>query len=193
MRHTLLILLSLVLAGCTSQRPASIPLGRTFGPSAPSRAAAYAGDPPGERNGTLPAAANAQENRPTGHSLATTPRAALRAYALAYGNWNATTLRAHELYLAELAVGAARLTADQTAASVSTDPQLALHQVHNEASIIAIAPIDDHNRGEWVVVTAERTTGLGPYAALPSTLHVTFAYVGRMPGGWAVSRWKPTD
>lgn len=191
MRRAALILLALTLTGCAT-KPTRVPSGQpAAAPSASAAIPADAGDPPPERNGTLPATANLKENKPSAHALAPTARAALRAYALTYGNWSAASLPAHERKLATLAVGPARLAAQQTAATQTIDTELVADHVHNEATILAIALGEGPMRGWWVIVTRERTTGAGPYAGLPSALRVTLARVRRLRHGRAVSEWLP--
>jgi hypothetical protein len=73
-------------------------------------------DPLPERDGTLPKGQAAKENTPATGSIAPSPQAALRRYALTYTDWQATSLPAHERQIASLAVAAARLAAEQTAA-----------------------------------------------------------------------------
>jgi hypothetical protein len=192
MRRAALILLPLTLAGCAAKPMSRVPSGQPVAARSSSAAIpAGAGDPPPERNGTLPATANLKESKPSAHALAPTPRAALRAYALTYADWNAASLPAHERKLAELAVGPARLVAQQTAAAQAIDTELAADHVRNEATILAIAPGEGPMHGQWVIVTQERTTGTGPYAGLPSALRVTLARVQRLYDGWAVSQWQP--
>jgi hypothetical protein len=97
-------------------------------------------DPLPERDGTLPKGQAAKENTPATGSIAPSPQAALRRYALTYTNWQATSLPVHERQLASLAVGAARLAAEQTAASQSAAAQLASNHVENKGVVLAIAP-----------------------------------------------------
>jgi hypothetical protein len=124
--------------------------------------------------------------------MSATPQIALRRYALAYTNWTAAGLPATERRLASLAVGAARLTAEQLAASTSATVELAGNHVQNTGVVLAITPGLGPAVGQWVVVTQEQTTGTGPYAGLPSTLHVTLARVQRIEHGyWAIREWNP--
>jgi hypothetical protein len=123
--------------------------------------------------------------------LASSPVAALTRYALAYTNWRASRLPARERQLAALAVGVARLSAEQTAAAQSGAATLAAHQVANVGQVVAIAPGEGADRGQWVIVTEEQTTGTGQYAGLPAGPHVTLARVVHLAGGWAVSAWDP--
>jgi hypothetical protein len=124
-------------------------------------------------------------------SLAPSPRAALLRYALLYTNWQAASLPATERRLASLAVGAARLTAEQLVASNSAAAALAANHVQNKGVVLAIAPGRGSIVGQWIVVTEEQTTGTGPYAGLPPTLHVTLGRTERLGHGWVVSGWTP--
>jgi hypothetical protein len=133
----------------------------------------------------------AEENRAAAAAIARSPRAALRRYALAYTNWRAGDLAAHERELIALAIGAARLAAQQTAASRSATVSLATNRVENKGVILAIAPGEGPAGGQWVIVTQEQTTGTGAYAGLPPAPHVTLARVARVGQGWAVSQWRP--
>jgi hypothetical protein len=115
----------------------------------------------------------------------------LTRYALAYTNWRASQLPARERRLAALSVGVARLSAEQTAAAESGAAALAAHDVANVGQVVAIAPGEGLDRGQWVIVTEEQTSGTGPYAGLPAGPHVTLARIVRLAGGWAVSAWDP--
>jgi hypothetical protein len=184
-----------MLAGCgasTASAPSSP--GRPFAaqPTPVGHAPAPIGDPAAERHGAAPKSQAAEENAPTASSLAPSPQAALHRYALAYTNWTARSLAMHERALASLAVGPARLAAEQIAASQSAIATLAAHHVQNKGVVLAIAPDQGPARGQWVVVTQEQTTGIGPYAGLPTSLHVTLTRAVRVGAGWLVSEWTPT-
>jgi hypothetical protein len=190
---------ALALAACGGSHIASGPLGRPLGTPTTAPAtqssrpslAAPAGDPPHERAGHIaPTAAEAQD-RPAPAGLAPSPTGALMRYALAYTNWRASQLVVRERQLAALSVGVARLSAEQTAAAQGGAAGLAAHDVANVGQVVAIAPGEGPDRGQWVVVTEEQTTGTGPYAGLPAGPHVTLARVVHLRGGWAVSAWDP--
>ena len=192
------LLAAVALGGCaTGQRSPVTPLGRpiaassqhTLGRSASTPAPA--GDPPSERGGTVPPAALAAQQSVGAALLAATPQLALERYALVYVNWRAAQLPEHEQQLARMSIGAARLVAQQTAAGGGAAAALAANHVANSGQVIAIAPGQGGDAGEWVVVTQEHTTGAGPYAGLPPGPHVTLAEVTHEPGGWVVSRWLP--
>ncbi len=82
--------------------------------------------------------------------------------------------------------GAGRETSPSAAAAA-----LAAEQVENRGVVLAITRGEGPARGEWVVVTRERTLGKGPYAGLPATMHVTFARVLRLGSAWRVAEWAP--
>jgi hypothetical protein len=190
---TLTLLLALSsLGGCAASSPtvAHTPLGRAFAaaPGSASTAPAPSGDPPAERHGMI--ATDAAREQSTPSVLAPTPKAALQRYALLYANWRADSLSRVERRLAALAVGAARLTAEQIAASHSTTTALAAEHVQNTGVVLSIAPGQGPARGQWIVVTQEQTTGAGPYAGLPPSLHVTLARTQRFGQGWAISSWR---
>jgi len=189
------LLVVLALAGCgAAQRPASPPLGRSIAANRErttvAASPAPAGDPPGERGGTIPRSARAAEQAVSPATRAATPRQALVRYALLYVNWRAAQLPARERELAALSVGAARLTALQTAASSSGAAVLAASDVANTGEVLAVAPAEGA-AGQWVVVTQEQTSGRGAYSGLPPGPHVTLARVTHEPGGWVVSAWAP--
>ncbi len=195
---TALAVLSLVLAGCASSQRASVLLGRSIaaGPrhALPVDAApAPTGDPASERGGTLPATAKSAEDSVNGAGLASSPRLALRRYALVYINWRASNLQTRERELAAISVGPAKLTAQLEAAERSRAAALNADHVVNNGKVVAIAAGAGPQRGEWVIVTLEHTTGSGAYAGLPAGPHVTFAEVRHIDGGWVVSAWDPAS
>jgi hypothetical protein len=192
--RAILLLAFIGLGGCGAATVStSPPLGRSLDvePAPVSPAPVSSSDPPAERGGTLPQSQAAAEKQPIPGSLAPSPQAALSRYALAYTNWQATSLPGHERQLASLAVGAARLAAEQTAASESDAAALAADHVQNKGVVLAIAPGQGPAHGQWVVVTQEQTTGTGPYAGLPPAPHVTLAQTAHVGSGWAVSEWSP--
>jgi hypothetical protein len=188
-----LVLVLICVSGCGASSTTSMPspLGRAFAaaPSPARAAAAPIGDPPAERHGTVPQSSASKQDTPS--ALAPSPQAALLRYALLYTNWQATSLPTVERQLASLAVGAARVTAEQIAASSSTIADLAAHHVQNTGIVLAITPGREPTRGQWIVVTQEQSTGTGPYAGLPPTLHVTLASTEHRNQGWAISGWTP--
>ena len=146
-----------------------------------------------ERGGTIPAAASVAENSVTPAGVATSPQLALRRYALVYVNWRAADLRQREHQLVAMSIGAAKLMAEQTAAAQSGTAALIADGVANSGQVVAIAPGEGPDVGQWVIVTLEHTTGTGPYAGLPTTPHVTLARVRHVKTGWVVSAWNPAS
>jgi hypothetical protein len=201
MSHTrafALAVLALALAGCARPPRAGAPLGRSIaaGPkrSLPvSSTPAPTGDPPKERGGTIPATERSAEDSVSRAGVASTPQLALRRYALAYINWRASDLQTRERQLAAISIEAAKLTAQQDAAARSGAAALNADHVANSGKLVAIAPGQGPESGQWVIVTLERTTGTGPYAGLPSGPHVAFAQVRHMDAGWVVSAWNPAS
>lgn len=188
-----LILVLISVSGCGASSTTSVPspLGRAFvaASSPPGAAAAPIGDPPAERHGTVPQSVASKEDTPS--SLAPSPQVALLRYALLYTNWQAASLSTVEWRLASLAIGPARLTAEQITASSSAVAELAAKHVRNRGIVLAIAPARGPAQGQWIVVTQEQSTGTGPYAGLPPTLHVTLASTQHLNRGWVVSGWTP--
>jgi hypothetical protein len=139
----------------------------------------------------VPRGQAAAENVPTPRSLDLSPRAALLRYALLYSNWRASGLPARERELASLAIGAARLAAEQIAASSSGASELAFDHVQNSSVVLGITPGRGPASGHWIIVTQEQTTGSGRYNGLPPTMHVTLARAAHLRTGWVVDEWKP--
>jgi len=180
------------LAGCAKTGPhRGPPLGRALGgaPGHGGAGAAPVGDPPAERGGTIAGPQPQPATSPA--AIESSPRAALQRYALLYVNWRASGLVARERALAQLATGAARLTAEQDAAAISGAAALAADRVENRGVVLAISPGEGTAKGSWVILTEERTFGEGPYAGLPASLHVTLARVRRAASGWRVCEWVP--
>jgi hypothetical protein len=190
--------LALALAGCAGSRLVSAPLGRSIA-AGPRHAVPVAatpaptGDPVSERGGTIPAVTKSAEESISRAGIASSARLALRRYALAYVNWRASGLESRERQLAAISIGDAKLTAQQETAARSGAAALNAHHVANTGQVISIAPGDGPERGQWVIVTLEQTTGTGAYAGLPPGLHVTFAAVRHLDGGWVVSSWNPAS
>ena len=197
-RATATAVLALTLAGCGGSIRVTAPLGRSIA-AAPARPAPVAptrapvGDPPAERGGTIPAGAQAAEDSVSRAGVATSPQLALRRYALAYVNWHASRLQEREHQLVAMSIGAAKQTAEQTAAARSGVAALIASHVANSGQIVAIAPGEGPDAGQWVIVTEEHTTGTGPYVGLPPAPHVTLAQVSHLDGGWVVRAWNPAS
>jgi phage-related minor tail protein len=197
-RATATALLGLALAGCGGSIRVTAPLGRSIA-AAPTRPAPVAptrapvGDPPAERGGTIPAGAQAAEGSVSRAGVANSPQLALRRYALAYVNWHASRLEEREHQLVAMSIGAAKQTAQQTAAARSGVAALIASHVANSGQVVAIAPGEGPDAGQWVIVTEEHTTGTGGYAGLPPAPHLTLAQVSHLDGGWVVSAWNPAS
>jgi hypothetical protein len=191
-------LLGLALAGCGGSIRVTAPLGRSIA-AAPTRPAPVAptrapvGDPPAERGGTIPAGAQAAEDSVSRAGVANSPQLALRRYALAYVNWHASRLEKREHQLVAMSIGAAKQTAEQTAAARSGVAALIASHVANSGQVVAIAPGEGPDAGQWVIVTEEHTSGTGGYAGLPPAPHLTLAQVSHLDGGWVVSAWNPAS
>ena len=189
-----------VVAGCglndPYQRPQSSTSSRTRS-AVPSSATSTtstvtdAGDPPPERNGTVPAQVTDSEDRGSPAAPSVTPRGAVLRYTNLYINWKAGQLIANQRKLAHISIGAARLEAQQAAASASTDTQLETDHVSNTGEIVSAQPGTGPAAGRWVIVTSEKTLGTGDYEGLPAAIHVTYAAVTQLRTGWVVSQWTP--
>lgn len=150
-----------------------------------------AGDPAPERGGTIPS--NEVNGQLSPAAAQPTPDAALARYAVLYANWSASNVLARQRQLASISLGQARAQALQAAASVVRDTELARSHVSNHGQLVAIARGQGPANGNWLVVVREQTTGRGTYAALPPTLHVTYAQVVQTARGWVVTRWSPQN
>lgn len=198
-RHAAVTLVALLvageLAGCAGianpYQTASIATHTTSTPTA--AAAADAGDPSPERNGSVSAREQAATVRLSATAGSTSPEAALARYAALYVNWTATGVAANERQLAAISLGQARAQALQAATSLARDPELTKSAVSNTGSVVAIAPGQGAAAGLWVVVTREQTNGKGDYAGLPPTLHVIYAQLTRTTNGLVVTRWQPEN
>ena len=92
-----------------------------------------------------------------------------------------------------MSIGAAKQTAQQTAAARSGVAALIASHVANSGQVVAIAPGEGPDAGQWVIVTEEHTTGTGGYAGLPPAPHVTLAQTSHLDGAWVVSAWNPAS
>lgn len=191
-------MVALALAGCGGSPRDSAPLGRSIAagpqPALPiDPTPAPTGDPSSEQGGTIPATAKATEDSVSRAGVASSPQLALRRYALAYINWRASDLQTREHQLAAISVGPAKLTAQLEAAEHSGADALNADRVVNTGKVVAIAAGEGPDRDQWVIVTLEHTTGTRAYAGLPPGMHVTFAEVRHVDGGWVVSAWDPAS
>lgn len=119
-----------------------------------------------------------------------TPRQAILQFAGRYANWTYETLATHQLSLASISVGAARLAEQQAAAATRADATLARARIANSGEVLSVSP-DLARDGWWVVVTRERTVGNGEYEGLAPGLHVTLVQLAFVGNRWAASQWLP--
>ena len=93
--------------------------------------------------------------------------------------------------LARLAIGAARVQAQQAAAVGATNSQLKQDHVSNSGEVVSISPGSRPAEGLWVIVTSETTGGQGQYQGLPGELHIIYAKASHTRHGWVISQWMP--
>jgi len=119
-------------------------------------------------------------------------RAAVRAFAQAYINWDAQTVSADMRGLAARSVGQARAAAALAAAQTAGDYELQAGGVANSGQVEAVASLPGRPE-RYVVVTLERTTATATsaYQGLAPAWHVTVAEVVDQGGRWVVSGWQP--
>ena len=190
------LLAAVALAGCGITDPYTHPatqqhydVGRAHTTRPPARSLIPANrrppsGPPRPRSGVTAGTSSAG---------AATPRQALRLYTRLYVNWTATTIGAHQRQLAAISQGTARAAALQAAASYGRDTELKNSHVVNTGAIVSIAAGQGPERGRWVIVTSEHTTGSGDYTGLPAAAHVTYAHVTHTPHGWVIDQWSPQN
>jgi hypothetical protein len=210
MCRTAAVLLALTLGACATSRPTGSSAPSSSGPSIsstpanapgaiqPNRAAPGAPpstvdthEPAPERDGSIPVAARRAQDTVSTKAVSRTPQQALERFAELYINWNASSARAHQLALAAISVGAARLTSEQAAAHVQGDAAIGQDSISNSGQVVSIARGTGSAQGYWVIVTRERTGGARGYGSLPAQVHVTYALVSAAGGGWVVSSWQP--
>jgi hypothetical protein len=150
-------------------------------------------EPPAERGGSIPARARRVQDTVPSSALSASPQQALARFAALYFNWTASTVRAHQLALAAISVGGARLTSEQAAAHVQGSAVIGQDSISNSGRVVSIARGTGRARGYWVIVTEEHTGGTHAYRSLPAQLHVTYARVTAANGGWVVSAWEPQN
>jgi hypothetical protein len=134
------------------------------------------------------------ETTPPG-AAASTPTTAVRAFATAYINWSAPTVKRDLLILAARSVGQARSAMLLAAAQTAGDYELHQGGIGNSGTVEAVAPLPGH-ADQYVVVTREMTTAANSnaYAGLRPAWHVTIATVraeAAAGGRWVVSGWQP--
>jgi hypothetical protein len=180
------LLAGAALAGCSLATPYTPP--RSVARPSAGR---DAGDPPPERDGTIPAIAAAAQSVLATDAARPSPRATLARYATLAVNWNWRTLPTIERRLAAISLDQARAQALQAAATATSGPTLSQHRITNRGRVLAIAADQARPPGWWVIVTTETTTAQTGYSGLPPTLHVTYAHVAHIHGGWVVNQWQP--
>lgn len=172
-----LLIAAVALAGCTN------PDATTTVRSETARASVQnAGEP------AAPPATASGAQAPI--AVKTTPSQAAAAFAALYVNWTYRTLVAHQRTLAAMAVGAARLSERQAAASAQHDTTIARGHIYNRGEVVDVAP-DTLRSGWWAIVTREQTGGNAQYEGLSAAYHVTLAQLVSVPGGYAVGQWLP--
>jgi hypothetical protein len=124
---------------------------------------------------------------------ATSPVAAVQAFATTYINWNARTLVAQLRALAADSVGQARSAMALAASQTASDYELQRGGVQNSGTVEAVAPLAGQPN-QYVVVTREQTsaTNTSAYEGLSPAWHLALATVAEVsPGRWALSAWQP--
>jgi hypothetical protein len=194
-----LALLALALGGCGFSDPyqsttASSATARSSTTGArDTRTTGDRRDPPPERGGTIPRAAQGAQRKLVAGAGRSSQQAALERYAAVYLNWDAVHVIALQRELASISLGQARAQALQAAASAGRDRQLTDSKVSNRGQVIAIASGHATAAGQWVIVTSEQTSGQSAYQGLPATLHIIYAQLARTSQGWVVSEWQPQN
>jgi hypothetical protein len=178
-------LLALTLAGLTPGMTACGLLPTPPSQSRPGSVPVQAN--PGERKGAVPASG---KDSPV-VDPARSPQQAVERFAEGYVNWTYKSLAADQARLAATAVGAARAAELQARAQTARDTPLQRAHIYNTGRIIAVSRAVDAGPQEWVAVTRERTGGDAEYAGIQAAFHVSLATVQAVPGGWAVSAWRP--
>ena len=174
-----LLLAAVGFAGCTN-------------PDAPSTTANTTSTVSPQNPGEPPAPAPPTPAAQTPLGVQPTPVKALASFSRLYTNWTYQTLTEDQRTLAGMAVGAARLSEQQAAASSQSDTTIARGHIYNTGQVISIAP-DLSRPGTWVVVTLEQTGGDTQYEGLPAAYHVTLAQLAQVPRGYAVEQWLPQN
>jgi hypothetical protein len=168
---------ALLLAGCGLASSSRSPTSEQQSPRTPTS--------PGEKVGTAPA-----EKQAVPVSPAPSPRAAVERFAEGYINWSYATVAADQQRLAASAVGEARANELQARQQTERDTALTRGRVFN-SGIVVVAALVNGSTDVFACVTREQTGGEGEYAALAAAYHVALGTVQRVPGGWAVSAWRP--
>jgi hypothetical protein len=180
MRATALIGLAMAAAtliGCTNPDAATTTRSRPR-----SALVQNAGEPPAPR-------APASQTQAPVNVQPTASKAAV-TFAALYVNWSYRTLVGNQRTLAAMAVGPARLSERQAAASAQHDTTIARGHIYNRGQVVDVAP-DALRSGWWAIVTREQTGGNAQYEGLSAAYHVTLAQVVPVLDGYAVAQWLP--
>ena len=118
------------------------------------------------------------------------PRAAARAFALAWTNWSWRRIATSERRRAALATGPLREQIAQDAAAAVHDTTLARDRIENRGEVLAI---DVQVGGRTYVLMRETNTSAGLDAIGDSAIRVYRATVARAARGWLVAAWAPLD
>jgi hypothetical protein len=194
----------LALAGCalgpTATTATSAAPGASPTPAASATSAAPAASARTAASDAAPAASATSNEVSSGPApaqhparTAPTPVQAIRVFATAYINWNASTVTADMQVLATVSVGQARSAMQLAAADTAQDYELRHGGIANSGTVEAVAPLAGA-RNEYVVVTRERTssTDTNAYQGLQPAWHLTIATVTRAGAGrWVISGWQP--
>jgi len=127
------------------------------------------------------------------NAAASSPSAAVAAFARDYINWTADSVARDMAALAARSIGQARAAAQLAAAETAADYELHRDGIANSGAVEAIAPLPG-GAHQFVVVTRERTTATGTsaYQGLQPAWHVAIATVSDVgAAGWVVSGWQP--
>ena len=149
----------------------------------------YAGDPPRQTTtvaGELPAP---PVRRPADRfgTLPASPEAAARRAAELTTTWTGADAARRYAEFSKFATGAARRQAQEAAARLPTDPQLAGVSSTGQVAAVVTRRAARTER-DLLVVTRETVRGDG---LVDRRWRVTLASVERRGAGWAISRWDP--
>jgi hypothetical protein len=123
-------------------------------------------------------------------ALRVSPEAALRAVALAAGNWSAASVSAAYSRAIALSVGAARADLRHSAAQMRAGVERVGPSLRSHAAVTAIDLRGSGDSRHAVVVTRQGISG-GDQPGGGYEYQVTLATVELRPSGWAVSSWEP--